>query len=471
MRGSGLLGKGVAIAATVFLLTLALMRIGFLVDERQAYQAQAEASVQQSSAGAQTLLGLVLARTCTEEWPQVVGEGRQRRVEKAGREFTLQLVPSRLQAQARSQTDLRHRGLFKVNGYVASFELRADWDDLSALQPRRLHEGSTLSCRRPVAWLALSDVRGVRSAALTQGTRELVVRPGTGHAGYSHGLQAEVEGDLPVEPPAPAAAPRPLALVLKLDLVGTTHLGLVPVAQQNRFDLQSDWPHPSFVGRFLPNERSVSAEGYRATWQVSALATSAPRTVQNEAARCLGAGAGEACLDSFLVAHVDPVNPYSLTDRAIKYGLLFVLLTFTAVGLAESLAGAAVRRVHPIQYALVGAALSLFFLLLLGLSEHLAFGIAYGAASAATAVLLGLYARHMLGQLRHGLWFGAGIALLYGLLYVLLLREQTALLLGSVGLFLALAAVMLLTRRVDWYGLAGKAAGARSTAAAAAASA
>jgi inner membrane protein len=142
-----------------------------------------------------------------------------------------------------------------------------------------------------------------------------------------------------------------------------------------------------------------------------------------------------------------------LSDRAIKYGLLFVALTFASVALAELLARSRVRRVHPVQYAMVGLTLCLFFLLLLSLSEHLAFATAYAVAASACVLLLGIYARHMLGSARDGWLFGAGMALLYGMLYLLLLREQTALVLGSVGLFAALAVVMLLTRRVDWYRL------------------
>jgi inner membrane protein len=150
------------------------------------------------------------------------------------------------------------------------------------------------------------------------------------------------------------------------------------------------------------------------------------------------------------VGFIDPINPYVLSDRAVKYGLLFVALTFIAVGLIEVLSG---RRVHPVQYLLVGLALSLFFLLLLSLSEHLAFEVAYAAASCACAALLAVYASAMLGRSLHGLAFGAGIALLYGLLYTLLQMEQNALVIGSVMLFAGLATVMLLTRRIDWYAL------------------
>ena len=124
--------------------------------------------------------------------------------------------------------------------------------------------------------------------------------------------------------------------------------------------------------------------------------------------------------------------------------------------LANRLSADPKRRVHPVQYALVGLALSLFFMLLLALSEHMAFEWAYGAASAACALVLGAYGSHMLGGWRAGAAFGGALGLLYGLLYVLLTREQTALVVGTVGLFALVAAVMMLTRRVDWYGLFGE---------------
>jgi len=132
------------------------------------------------------------------------------------------------------------------------------------------------------------------------------------------------------------------------------------------------------------------------------------------------------------------------------FSLLFIVLTWVGVGLVEVLRR---LRVHPMQYLLVGAALCSFFLLLVSLSEHLPFGWSYLAAATACVLLLGYYASHMLGGLARGLPLGLGIALLYGLLYVLLQLEQTALAVGSVALFLVLTAVMVLTRKVNWYGL------------------
>ena len=155
----------------------------------------------------------------------------------------------------------------------------------------------------------------------------------------------------------------------------------------------------------------------------------------------------QVCLQ---ISFIDPVNPYSLSDRATKYGLLFVVLTFVAVGLFELMNR---LRVHPIQYFLVGSAISIFFLLLVSLSEHLGFNESYAAAATACVLLLTYYASYMLGGLRRGVPFGLGVGLLYGLLFVLLQLEQTALVVGAIALFVVLALVMALTRKIDWYRL------------------
>ena len=147
---------------------------------------------------------------------------------------------------------------------------------------------------------------------------------------------------------------------------------------------------------------------------------------------------------------MDPVSPYVLSDRATKYGLLFIALTFVGVGALEVLRR---LRVHPIQYLLVGSALAIFFLLLVSLSEHVPFAVAYLAAAAACTALLTFYGAFVLRGSRAGAAFGAAIGGLFGALYALLQLEQTALLLGSILLFAVLAAVMVATRRIDWYGL------------------
>lgn len=281
----------------------------------------------------------------------------------------------------------------------------------------------------------------------------LALKPGTFHPTYTRGLHTPL-------PEALRGRGEPLVASVDLELVGTERLSVVPLGGATDVQFQSSWPHPSFGGRFLPSERALGDDGVTARWHLSALATTAQQDVAASRRLCDLAGdpapyqpsgtAEAGCADVFGVSFIDPVNPYSLSGRATKYGVLFIALTFLAVGLFELLQR---LRVHPVQYLLAGSALCSFFLLLVSLSEHLPFGTAYAAAAGACALLLTYYACHMLRSVRRGLPFGAGIAVLYGLLYLLLQLEQTALVVGALSLFAVLAFVMVATRKLDWYAL------------------
>jgi inner membrane protein len=160
-----------------------------------------------------------------------------------------------------------------------------------------------------------------------------------------------------------------------------------------------------------------------------------------------------SALEAFDVSFIEPVNIYQKAERAVKYGALFVALTFAAFFLFETLKD---LRIHPLQYGLVGFARAVFFLLLVSLSEHIMFLHAYLIASAACVLLIGYYLVHVLGSWRRGVAFGLKLTLLYGALYGLLLSEDNALMLGSLLLFAALAVFMVLTRGIDWYQLGAK---------------
>jgi inner membrane protein len=428
-----LLGKVAGLVAVVLALMAALDRVSGIVRERQARMQEAQASVAESLAAPQRLAGPMLQRRCEEAWTGIVGEGKERRTVDERREFILAATPKSLDIDATAVLEPRYRGIFRVNGYALKAKLTAQWPDLAALKPRAEHANSRLSCEAPVLLVAVGDARGLRSVMLRMQGEPIDVLPGTPRKRLAQGFQAQLPAAL-VESPAPIKAE------LQLELVGTGSLAIAPVGDNTHVLLASDWPHPSFDGRFLPNEREVGPQGFKARWQLSALATSAPRDLLGDAER----------VESFGVAFIDPVNPYVLSDRATKYGLLFVLLTFVGVGLVEVLRR---LRVHPIQYLLVGCALAVFFLLLVSLTEHIAFGGAYLAASGACTLLLAFYGRFVLGGLRAGALFGAALAALYGALYLLLQLEQTALVLGSLLLFAVLAAVMAATRRLDWYAL------------------
>jgi len=415
-----LLIKLAILAVITLLLVVVLGEIRGLAHERQARQREAEQNVEQSLAGPQTLLGPILLRHCTETL-----NGYQSRT------FAHRLPPEKLQVSGNLVPEPRHRGLFKVNTYASKLTLLAHWDDLSGLVPRPENAGGRIECGDVIAMFSAKDVRGLRKVELTRDGRALTVRPGTTDGAYTAGLHAILQAPQPGER---------LDLRLVVELAGTQSLAVLPAASDTTVTLESGWPHPSFSGRFLPTSSDVSEDGFKARWQVTELASGAGADVV----------AGKGNLDSLAVDLIDPVNPYVMSDRAIKYGLMFIALTFVTVGLTELLTG---RRVHPVQYLLVGLALSLFFLLLLSLSEHLPFLVAYLIAAGAAALVLTQYAAAMLGGWLRGAAFGGGIALLYGALYALLSREQTALVIGAVLLFIVLAVVMTLTRKLDWYGL------------------
>ncbi|HEX6704290.1 MAG TPA: cell envelope integrity protein CreD [Albitalea sp.] len=427
------IGKLIGLGVVVLALMVALQMVSGIVAERQSRLREAQASVADSMAAQQRLVGPMLQRRCEERWDTVIGEGKDRRTVAERREFTLAATPKSLDVDASAGLEPRYRGIFKVNGYALKAKVSAQWADLVALKPRAEHAPSQLACDAPVLLVAVGDARGLRQVALRVQGDPVDVRPGTPLKHLAQGFQAPLPATL-VDAGAPVHAE------LLLELVGTEALAIAPVGDSTRVQLSSDWQHPSFQGRFLPLERDVGPQGFKARWQLSALATSAPRELLADAQQ----------VESFGVAFIDPVNPYVLSDRATKYGLLFILLTFVGVGLVEVLGR---LRVHPIQYLLVGCALAVFFLLLVSLTEHLAFGWAYLGASAACTLLLAFYGTFVLGGWRAGALFGAALGGLYGALYLLLQLEQTALVLGSLLLFAVLAAVMTATRRMDWYGL------------------
>jgi inner membrane protein len=285
---------------------------------------------------------------------------------------------------------------------------------------------------RPYLSYAISDVQGLASASDARiDGRSVTVAQGVGDGLSGEGMHVPLG-------PLGMGQRRQLEAKLDLTLAGTESLGLAPLGNQNLLTLSSSWPHPSFEGR-SPRKRDISARGFSATWNIPGLASTAQR-------RFLEGSPGS--IDAVRVSLVEPVDVYAKTERATKYGLLFVLLTFVGFFLFEVTKE---LPIHPIQYGLVGLALALFFLLLLSLSEHIAFGWSYLAAGAASVGLIAFYLTAVLRSALRALGFGAMLASLYGALYGVLLSEDNALVLGALLLFAALATLMAVTRKVDWY--------------------
>ena len=455
MKLNSTLVKVATLLAIVGLLMLVLAEVGGLVDERQQRAMQARYSIEQAQAGRQALLGPVMRAVCHETWEATETKGNATVTTTQRREFYPTYTPERLDIKGEVAMEARYRGLFKVNTYVANTTLSAQW---KPVRPQAENPKGRVTCETPTVSVALSDSRGLREAQMRINDKEVAVLPGTPFEKLKSGFHAL----------APNALEETLTTKVTLQIVGTGDLAIAPVGDNNQVELAANWGHPSFGGRFLPVRREVLADRFTAQWRISSLASSAGRDFFAGEGLCAGvsaadgepaiaryaaapeAASGSGCIETFGVNFIDPVNAYSLSDRALKYGLLFIALSFVAVGMVEVLRR---LRVHPVQYLLVGSALSVFFLLLLSLSEHLSFGLSYAVAASACVSLLTFYAAHILGGWRSGLLFGIGIGILYGALYMLLQMEQAAMVLGSALLFVVLAAVMVLTRRVDWYAM------------------
>jgi inner membrane protein len=418
----------VAVLTVVILVPLTMIR--GTIHERQQYRQEAVESISRSYAGAQRIAGpvLVVPYTETVEVEERNDRGEViRKLKRDGEQGIWTFFPETQDLRGRLVPSTRRLGLHEVRVYelrgmlAARFHARIPADADPAL-PRKIG--------RPWLSYGIADVRGLagspvlridgREAALQQGmgSRE---RPGV---------------HVSLAPPRAGSELR-FDSTLAFNLGGTESLSVSPLAKRNRIVLDSSWKHPQFNGDFLPRSRRIDASGFHAEWEVSSLAS-------NAQAQYLG----NTELDAIGVSLVDPVNVYSQADRASKYGLLFVALTFVGFFMLELVKQ---LRIHPIQYGLVGLALAIFFLLLLGLSEHIAFGWAYLAASIACVGLLGFYVSHVLHSRSRGFGLAAMLGLLYAALYGLLVSEDNALVLGAGLLFLILAAIMVATRKVDWY--------------------
>jgi inner membrane protein len=434
---------GMMLALTLLLL-IPIGMIKNLVDERSERQQQVVGDIAASSAGPQQLFGPILVVPYSEQWIEVIttrqdGVPKREEVQRVDNRL-LYFLPEHLNMVGDLSTETKQRGLFKVRSYVLNVSVKGDIKLPAGYGKPTAEHGGQISFGTPYASVALSDMRGVLEAPGLQwmGKQYAFEQGAELPMDAVSGMHAQLEA-MPVD-----YGPISLPFAFNLKLRGIESLDFIPAGKQTRVELSSPWQHPSFYGRFLPDPQSqqVGQDGFHVLWTVDALASN----VADSLNKCRAI----SCYDSFGIRLMEPINIYSLSDRASKYGFLFVCLTFAAIFLFEILKNLAI---HPAQYALVGLALAMFFLLLLSLSEHLDFLIAYLIATAACVALIGFYLSAVLHSGKRGLAAGALLAGLFGSLYGLLDSEDNALMLGSLLMFALLALAMVTTRRLDWYGL------------------
>ena len=429
MLKSPLFWKITTLIGCIVLLSLPLMMVRELINERADYRSEVVDAIEQSTSGSQKLAGPLIAIPVTETLTR-----RENQKEVAyQRSWVYYWLPESLAVTGKQTVESRRVGIYSGQVWHNALQIKASFDPLRLAALRK----TNIVLGQPRLVVSVGDARGIGAIHAPEvNGNVLSVEPGLGISGDGAGIHMPM--------PALAEDNKPLEIAFSLDLNGTGEFSLVPLGRNSELQLTSNWPHPGFLGSFLPTQREVSAAGYRAHWQSSWFANDMGSYFKDDME------IPWSRLPAFSADVMSLADQYQLTDRATKYAILLIGLTFMAFFAFESLTH---RPLHPMQYLLVGLSLVLFYLVLLALSEHIGFTAAWLAASLCGAVMNGIYLQAVLRGWRNSLLFVAALLLLDGVMWFLLHSEDSALLLGTGVLALALSILMFLTRRVDWYAL------------------
>jgi inner membrane protein len=416
----------------ILLLQIPVVMVMEVIRERQGTRDEAVKEVTSRWGDRQTLAGPRIQVPYLKTIVEAQSDGKEKiRKDTQYAHF----LPEELAVRASLDAEKRRRGIFEVPVYSMTAEFKGTFSKLDFsgwdVPPEDiLWDRASLT-------VGISDVRGIADrAVLLWNGAPLNFEPGLAEgSGAGGGIHVSLD---------PKSITGEAAFSFSLSLKGSQSAYFAALGKATGVEMRGNWPAPSFNGTWLPSERNFGPEGFNARWETSYLGRNFPQRWHG------GGGWDQAVSESMVgVDLITPVDEYRMALRSVKYAPLFLCLTFAALWLFEILAG---LRIHPVQYLFVGAAMCLFYLLEISLAEQIGFPLAYSTASLAVVLLVALYCLTVLRRMDRTAIIASVLALLYGYLYVVLKNQDFALLVGSIGLFAALALVMYLTRRVDWYG-------------------
>jgi inner membrane protein len=343
------------------------------------------------------------------------------------------ILPKSLKISGKIIPHVRYRSIYEAVLYNTTLTLTGTFatPQLSqfAIEPENVLWDKALFS------IGISDMRGIREDIhIMFGEKKYSVSPGlktTDIAGA--GISAII--------PLPKTE-QPVPFSFNLNINGSEQIQFVPVAEQTDVKMVSDWPSPSFNGAFLPTERKITDQGFSATWRVLHLNRNFPQSWEGNRYTVTPA--------SFGVRLLITADIYQKSIRISKYALMFIIFTFAAFFFSEIISR---KRVHPIQYLLIGLAISLFYILLLAISEQFSFNSAYLLSASVITVMITAYSRGIIKNRKFTLTLFGIQLILYAYLYIVLQLEDYALLMGSIGLLIVLGTIMFITRKIDWYDL------------------
>ncbi|MCB1170450.1 MAG: cell envelope integrity protein CreD [Leptospiraceae bacterium] len=350
-------------------------------------------------------------------------------------------LPEDLAYSGDLQAQTRKRGIYEAVLYTLDLNVKGSFSLPTSLPYRG--EITRIFWDQAVVLVAIPDTRGIKDQlAMNWNGVERSFLPGTaGSEVFPQGLHLPLQ----INPTAGGKA----SFQFSVKLQGSSDFYITPLGKSTTLQLTSNWADPGFTGAILPDSHKITDKGFTADWNTSFFGRGyGQKFVASEQSSYSSLYSSRFGLELIL-----PVDHYQKSERAVKYAILFLTVTFAGYFLFEIFGQ---KRIHPVQYLMVGSAMVIFYVLFTSFSEHIAFALSYLISAVAVVLLISLYTLAILKDKKRALTAGGLMTGLYTYLFVVLTREDTALLLGSVALFILLALVMYLTRHVDWYNLADK---------------
>ncbi|WP_299982116.1 cell envelope integrity protein CreD [uncultured Pseudoteredinibacter sp.] len=423
------------------LLVIPITMVQHKTEDRSRSQSQAQFSVAQHWTGKQWLGSPVIAIPY-----QTKAIVQNNGYSAASRQLWAFVPAKEASLNAELSVEKRKKGIYEIPVYRSRFQIQGYFqtEDIASAMEKLAADPSVDHIGQAILSLSFADMRGLEQQSLDINGQTQSFEVGSKLKNLSQGLHHQMANLIDTE------KSKKIDFAVSLQLKGMSEIYYLPLAQSNTFSLQANWPHPKFMGAQLPLDYKIEANSFSANWHSNHFALDNLGYIES----CLKQN-NCAVLErkNRLLLGVDFINPvdiYLKTERAIKYAFLLIGLSFMVFYIIEHIKG---LSMHPIQYAFVGLAIAIFYLLLLALAEHIGFAFAYLLSTVACSALLYGYLKRVLKNQALTLSFSAGIVSLWALLYIIIQAEDFALLMGSILVFALLSALMLGTRNIDWYSL------------------
>jgi inner membrane protein len=414
----------ILIAAIIIMLVIPLLMVQSLITDRQSYWQEAVNEISKSWAGEQSIAGPIITVSKKEE-----------RVDSKGNKYFViesdYFLPEKLKIDVDVVPEKRYKGIYEVMLYKSKVRMNGTLN-LSKLKEKYADEKFYES----YISFNISDLRGIqKDAELILDGKKYKLTPGLKDKIFRNGFYTDF--DLNTQN-------LPQNFEIEIELNGMENLDFVPLGKFTEVNMKSSWDNPSFAGAFLPTSRDITEEGFTAQWKVNYFNRSYPQEWESKTY--------DPFPSAFGVKLLVPVDEYQKTMRTSKYGIMIIVLTFLSFFMIELFSK---KVIHPIQYLLVGLALIIFYSILLAISEYILFQYSYLISSLLIIALIGFYIKSIYQSKQISTMITGMLMMFYGFMYVILQLQDYSLLIGTIALFIILAAVMYFTRKINWFDVLG----------------